>query len=382
MSIDSPSGFWAQGVSSGLKNNALDLALIRNLGPNFDFAGVVTANQVKAAPVLWTQQIINSGKAKAVILNSGGANACTGSAGFLVVHQTVEYLAKLFELAPIDIAVCSTGIIGEQLNIDLIKSGIDQLAERKGESSGVNAAEAIITTDTMPKSSSLENFGFRLSGIAKGAGMISPAMATMLCVLTTDAQVSHLDIQQLLSTVVQETFNRISADGSMSTNDTVLLMSSGASNVSPIKEEFVAALREVCNDLAMQILRDAEGATLIARITVKGAKSIDDALRVARKIADDSLVKTALFGRDPNWGRVAAAAGSAGVEFDQNRLDIFFNQNPVCLNGTAYGDRTSIELEGDFVDIAVDLKLGDYSADVHTTDLSIKYVEENSAYSS
>lgn len=381
MSVSGPKGFRAFGVHCGLKQSDLDLALVHNIGPRYDAAAVFTTNDVKAAPVLWSEQIIKTGKCKAVLINSGGANACTGAKGFAVTHRSAEHLATRLGIDPLDVAVCSTGIIGEQLNGTKIESGINQLTNAK-ESDGLLAAKAIMTTDSKPKQELVEASGYSIGGMAKGAGMLAPGLATMLVILTTDADLSELPIEKILADCVEQSFNRITSDGSMSTNDTVILMANGSSGAKPEIRDFTTNLLEVCDSLAKQIIRDAEGATVFVEVIVEGARAEDQALKVARKIADDLLVKTALFGRDPNWGRIAAAAGSAGAKIDPNRLDIWLNGELVCLAGEANGDRDRVKLDGDEVEIKVQLNLGSYSSRVLTTDLSTAYVLENSDYSS
>lgn len=381
MSVSGPKGFRAFGVHCGLKQSDLDLALVHNIGPRYDAAAVFTTNDVKAAPVLWSEQIIKTGKCKAVLINSGGANACTGAKGFAVTHRSAEHLATRLGIDPLDVAVCSTGIIGEQLNGTKIESGINQLTNAK-ESDGLLAAKAIMTTDSKPKQELVEASGYSIGGMAKGAGMLAPGLATMLVILTTDADLSELPIEKILADCVEQSFNRITSDGSMSTNDTVILMANGSSGAKPEIRDFTTNLLEVCDSLAKQIIRDAEGATVFVEVIVEGATAEDQALKVARKIADDLLVKTALFGRDPNWGRIAAAAGSAGAKIDPNRLDIWLNGELVCLAGEANGDRDRVKLDGDEVEIKVQLNLGSYSSRVLTTDLSTAYVLENSDYSS
>ena len=381
MSVSGPKGFHAFGVHCGLKQSDLDLALVHNIGPRYDAAAVFTTNDVKAAPVLWSEQIIKTGKCKAVLINSGGANACTGAKGFAVTHRSAEHLATRLGIDPLDVAVCSTGIIGEQLNGTKIESGINQLTNAK-ESDGLLAAKAIMTTDSKPKQELVEASGYSIGGMAKGAGMLAPGLATMLVILTTDADLSELPIEKILADCVEQSFNRITSDGSMSTNDTVILMANGSSGAKPEIRDFTTNLLEVCDSLAKQIIRDAEGATVFVEVIVEGATAEDQALKVARKIADDLLVKTALFGRDPNWGRIAAAAGSAGAKIDPNRLDIWLNGELVCLAGEANGDRDRVKLDGDEVEIKVQLNLGSYSSRVLTTDLSTAYVLENSDYSS
>ncbi|MGA1329010.1 MAG: bifunctional glutamate N-acetyltransferase/amino-acid acetyltransferase ArgJ [Candidatus Nanopelagicales bacterium] len=379
--MSGPKGFRAFGVHCGLKQSDLDLALVHNIGPRYDAAAVFTTNDVKAAPVLWSEQIIKTGKCKAVLINSGGANACTGAKGFAVTHRSAEHLATRLGIDPLDVAVCSTGIIGEQLNGTKIESGINQLTNAK-ESDGLLAAKAIMTTDSKPKQELVEASGYSIGGMAKGAGMLAPGLATMLVILTTDADLSELPIEKILADCVEQSFNRITSDGSMSTNDTVILMANGSSGAKPEIRDFTTNLLEVCDSLAKQIIRDAEGATVFVEVIVEGATAEDQALKVARKIADDLLVKTALFGRDPNWGRIAAAAGSAGAKIDPNRLDIWLNGELVCLAGEANGDRDRVKLDGDEVEIKVQLNLGSYSSRVLTTDLSTAYVLENSDYSS
>lgn len=379
MTIDKPKGFFAVGVNSGLKLNKLDLAVVRNLGPHFNLAGVFTTNEVLAAPVLWSKEILKTGKAKAVVLNSGGANACTGSIGFQVTHETAEYAATVFGLAAIDVAICSTGIIGEQLNLDLIKAGIDQA--NKLPSSGELAAQAIMTTDSVPKTCFVQLENFSIAGMAKGAGMLAPSLATMLSLITTDADLTLIDHQKILEQVVESTFNRVSSDGCMSTNDTVFLLSSGAASHQPTEKEFHDALFAVCQDLSQQIIFDAEGATVFANIEVINAKSEAQALAIARHVSADMLVKTALFGKDPNWGRVAASVGAVKAGIDASKLDIYFNEVPLCLSGTANGDRHRVKLQDKFINIKIDLNLGNFSAGMLTTDLSTKYVIENSEYS-
>ena len=381
MSVSGPKGFRAFGVHCGLKQSDLDLALVHNIGPRYDAAAVFTTNDVKAAPVLWSEQIIKTGKCKAVLINSGGANACTGAKGFAVTHRSAEHLATRLGIDPLDVAVCSTGIIGEQLNGTKIESGINQLTNAK-ESDGLLAAKAIMTTDSKPKQELVEASGYSIGGMAKGAGMLAPGLATMLVILTTDADLSELPIEKILADCVEQSFNRITSDGSMSTNDTVILMANGSSGAKPEIRDFTTNLLEVCDSLAKQIIRDAEGATVFVEVIVEGATAEDQALKVARKIADDLLVKTALFGRDPNWGRIAAAAGSAGAKIDPNRLDIWLNGELVCLAGEANGDRDRVKLDGDEVEIKVQLNLGSFSSRVLTTDLSTAYVLENSDYSS
>jgi glutamate N-acetyltransferase/amino-acid N-acetyltransferase len=381
VSVSAPAGFRAMGVSCGIKPGKLDLALVHNLGPNFDFAAVFTTNEVKAAPVLWSEQIAKTDKARAILLNSGGANACTGPAGFSVTHNSAEYLAEKLGLAPIDVAVCSTGIIGEQLDLIKIKTGIDALTSSFDNDGGL-AAQAILTTDSKRKEVLVNGNGYSIGGMAKGAGMLAPSLATMLVVITTDADLSKVNLSVLLRVVANKTFNRISSDGCTSTNDSIMLMANGSSKVSPTSDEFEKLLTEVCSSLANQLILDAEGATVFVELIVDKAKSENQAELVAKKVASDSLVKTALFGRDPNWGRVAAAAGSAGAGIDPNSLDVYFNEIPLCLNGAANGDRHRVKLNSETIRIRVSLNQGSAEVKFLTTDLSTKYVLENSEYSS
>ncbi|MBM3691049.1 MAG: bifunctional glutamate N-acetyltransferase/amino-acid acetyltransferase ArgJ [Actinobacteria bacterium] len=381
MSVDGPKGFLAYGVTSGLKGKSLDLALVLNSGPLFNFAAVFTTNEVKAAPVLWSTEIAKTGKCKAILLNSGGANACTGSEGFSVTHKSAEYVAEKFQLAPIDVAICSTGIIGEVLDFSKIKNGIDELSQIN-DSDGQAAALAIMTTDSKPKQTYLNQGNYAIGGMAKGAGMLAPSLATMLVVITSDADVSDIDLQRCLKLCVERTFNRISADGCTSTNDSVLLLCNGASRYKPSESDFLEALMKVCDNLAIELIQDAEGATTFVEIIVENARTEEQAIAIARKVAGDSLVKTAFFGRDPNWGRVAAAVGSAKAGINPELLDIYFNGIPVCLSGAANGNRRRVKLDGRSINVVIKLNLGNECATVRTTDLSTEYVLENSEYSS
>lgn len=381
MSVDGPKGFLAYGVASGLKGKSLDLALVLNSGPLFNFAAVFTTNEVKAAPVLWSTEIAKTGKCKAILLNSGGANACTGPEGFSVTHKSAEYVAEKFQLAPIDVAICSTGIIGEVLDFSKIKNGIDELSQIN-DSDGQAAALAIMTTDSKPKQTYLNQGNYAIGGMAKGAGMLAPSLATMLVVITSDADVSDIDTQRCLKLCVERTFNRISADGCTSTNDSVLLLCNGASRYKPSESDFLEELMKVCDNLAIELIQDAEGATTFVEITVENARTEEQAIAIARKVAGDSLVKTAFFGRDPNWGRVAAAVGSAKAGINPELLDIYFNGIPVCLSGAANGNRRRVKLDGRSINVVIKLNLGNECATVRTTDLSTEYVLENSEYSS
>ncbi|GAB3449975.1 bifunctional glutamate N-acetyltransferase/amino-acid acetyltransferase ArgJ [Actinophytocola sediminis] len=384
MSVVTPKGFRAAGVVAGIKQSgAPDLTLVVNDGPLDLAAGVFTRNKVKAAPVLWSQQVIATGQAKTVVLNSGGANACTGPEGFQDTHATAEHTATLLGIGAIDVAICSTGLIGERLPMDRVRAGIAAAAEKLADTAeaGTAAATAVMTTDTVPKQAVAGGPGWTIGGFAKGAGMCAPNMATMLAVLTTDAVLDGADLDPALRTAVEATFNRLDVDGGTSTNDTVLLLCSGASGVRPSDEEFAAALHAVCADLVGQLQADAEGVTKHVAITVRGAETDADAVAAARAIATDNLCKTAFFGADPNWGRIAMAVGNAPVEFDQADLDITINGVLVCQAGAGATDRTQADLSGRDIAVEVHLHAGDGAATVLTTDLSHGYVEENSAYS-
>ncbi len=388
--VTAPLGFRAAGITAGLKpSGKSDLALVFNEGPDLGAAAVFTRNQVKAAPVLWTQEIVKTGRVRAVILNSGGANACTGPGGFQDTHATAEAVADTLsnwgtETGAIEVAVCSTGIIGERLPMDKVLAGVTEIVHEMGGGleGGTDAAWAIMTTDTVPKQVALHHPGrWNVGGMAKGAGMMAPSLATMLVVLTTDAKVSPEMLDVALRRATALTFDRLDIDGSMSTNDTVLLLSSGASQIEVTQAELDAAVYAVCDDLAAQLQNDAEGVTKRASITVTGARTDDDALVIARSVARDSLVKTALFGSDPNWGRVLAAIGVTPVQIDPDRITVSFNGVPVCENGTGIpGARDGVDLSGDRIEVVADVGLGEGEATVRTTDLSHAYVEENSAY--
>jgi glutamate N-acetyltransferase / amino-acid N-acetyltransferase len=389
--VTAPAGFRATGIAAGIKASGKpDLALVFNEGPDYAAAAVFTRNKVKAAPVLWTQQVMTTRRLRAVILNSGGANACTGPAGFQDTHQTAEALAAALsdwgsETGAIEVAVCSTGLIGDRLPMDKVLAGVKDIVHEMagGLTGGVEAAQAIMTTDTVPKQVSLHHeANWTVGGMAKGAGMLAPSLATMLCVITTDAVADADALDHALRNATARTFDRLDIDGSCSTNDTVLLLASGASEVAPSQDELDAALLAVCNDLCAQLQADAEGVTKRIAITVTGAASEDDAVTAARVIARDSLVKTALFGSDANWGRVLAAVGMAPVELDPDRISVAFNGSPVCIDGTGAPGARDVDLSGDEIAVVVDLGVGSGEATIRTTDLSHAYVEENSAYSS
>ncbi len=389
--VTAPAGFRAAGIAAGIKASGnLDLALVFNEGPDYHAAGVFTRNQVKAAPVLWTQQVMTTGRLRAVILNSGGANACTGHQGFQDTHATAEAVAEALsdwgtETGAIEVAVCSTGLIGDRLPMDKVLSGVRDVVHdlAGGLSGGEEAARAIMTTDTVPKQVALHHGGnWTVGGMAKGAGMLAPSLATMLCAITTDAVADARALDAALRRAVALTFDRLDVDGSCSTNDTILLMSSGASEITPSQADLDDALLQVCDDLVAQLQADAEGVTKRVTITVTGAATENDALTVARVIARDSLVKTAMFGSDPNWGRVVAAVGMAPVRLDPDRITVSFNDFPVCVDGVGAPGARTVDLSGPYIHMTVDIGVGSEQASIRTTDLSHGYVEENSAYSS
>ncbi len=384
--VTAPKGFKAAGVAAGIKESgALDLALVVNEGPGQAAAGVFTTNQVKAAPVLWSQQVLKERRLNAVVLNSGGANACTGPEGFQDTHATAEKVAEVLDVGAIEVAVCSTGLIGERLPMDHVTAGVELAVKELGTSdaAGLNAATAVMTTDTHPKQSwAAHPDGWSVGGFVKGAGMLSPNMATMLSVITTDAVVDGDVLDAALRATTAKTYDRLDVDGGTSTNDTVLVLASGASGVTPSAEDFRALLTAVAADLVKQLQGDAEGVTKEIAITVNGALSEAEAVVVAKTVAEDNLVKTALFGSDPNWGRVAMAVGRSQATVDQHKLGITINGVTLFTAGHKAADRSEADLSGRDVAIVIDLNVGDGTATVLTTDLSHAYVEENSAYSS
>ncbi|MER7890188.1 bifunctional glutamate N-acetyltransferase/amino-acid acetyltransferase ArgJ [Micromonospora sp. NPDC094482] len=390
MTVTAPRGFRAAGVAAGLKpSGAADVAVVLNDGPDAGVAAVFTANRVKAAPVLWTQQVVHGGVVRAVVLNSGGANACTGPAGFQDTHATAEHAAATLTAASPrlilgagEVAVCSTGLIGERLPMPALLSGVRTAVRGLARDGGLSAAEAIMTTDTRSKTTVVAGSGWSVGGMAKGAGMLAPAMATMLCVLTTDAVAGPEELDAALREACRVTFDRIDSDGCMSTNDTVLLLSSGASGITPDRAELTAAVTAAAHDLAQQLIADAEGATKQIAIDVVDAASEDDAVEVGRAVARNNLVKTALFGNDPNWGRILAAVGTTAAAFEPDAVDVAVNGVWVCRAGAAAEDRSKVDLTGRDVTIRIDLHAGAAAATVWTNDLSHAYVHENSAYSS
>jgi glutamate N-acetyltransferase / amino-acid N-acetyltransferase len=382
MSVTAPLGFRAAGVAAGLKaSGGRDVAVVINDGPSRAAAGVFTANRVKAAPVLWTQQVIRGGRVRAVLLNSGGANACTGPLGFTDTHSSAERLAERLADSAGEIAVCSTGLIGERLPMDLLLAGADAAVAGASRSGGLAAADAIRTTDTVAKIAFQRPDGYTIGGMAKGAGMLAPALATMLCVLTTDADLDAGTLDAALRAATRVTFDRLDTDGCISTNDTVLLLASGAAGVRPSASEFTGVLTEVCTDLARQLQADAEGAGKLIAIDVVGAASEADAVTVGRGVARSALLKCAIAGEDPNWGRVLSAVGTTDAMFEPDRLSVAVNGVWVCRNGYAADDRAKVDLRPREVTITVDLSAGPCTATIRTTDLTTAYVHENSAYS-
>ncbi|MGW2089063.1 bifunctional glutamate N-acetyltransferase/amino-acid acetyltransferase ArgJ [Streptomyces sp. NPDC001880] len=384
MSVTAARGFTAAGIAAGIKDSGSpDLALVVNEGPRRAAAGVFTSNRVQAAPVTWTKQNIANGELTAVVLNSGGANACTGTEGAADTRATAERVSAVLDgHLPSDVAVCSTGLIGIRLPMDRMLDGIEQAAAVLSADGGEDAAVAIKTTDSVHKTAVVEGEGWTVGGMAKGAGMLAPGLATMLVVLTTDADVPAPVLDEALREAVAVTFDRIDSDGCMSTNDTVLLLASGASGATPSPAVFAAAVRAVCADLARRLIADAEGATKDIRIDVIGAVSEEDAVTVGRSIARNNLFKCAIYGEDPNWGRVLSAIGTTDADFDPNRLNVAVNGVWVCKDGAAGEDREGVDLSGRDVVVTADLAAGPETATIWTNDLTALYVHENSAYSS
>ncbi|GAA4241129.1 bifunctional glutamate N-acetyltransferase/amino-acid acetyltransferase ArgJ [Actinomadura meridiana] len=384
MSVTAPRGFRAAGVVAGLKPSGnRDLALVVNDGPSRAAAGVFTRNRVKAAPVVWSEQVLKGGRVHAVVLNAGGANACTGAPGFRDTHATAEKVADVLTDSAGEVAVCSTGLIGERLPMDLLLPGVDRAAEELSRGDGgLAAADAIRTTDTVAKISFRQGAGgYMIGAMAKGAGMLAPSLATMLSVITTDADLPADALDRALRAATGVTLDRLDSDGCMSTNDTVLLMASGASGIVPAEDEFTALLTEVCGDLTRQLLVDAEGASKAIAIEVVGAASEADAVTVGRSIARNNLLKCAIHGEDPNWGRVLSAVGTTDAVFEPDELNVAINGVWVCRDGSFGDDRDKVDLRPRDVTITVDLSAGPHSATVWTTDLTADYVHENSAYS-
>ncbi|QWC85192.1 bifunctional glutamate N-acetyltransferase/amino-acid acetyltransferase ArgJ [Nocardioidaceae bacterium] len=383
MSITHPAGFRAAGIPIGLKSTgAKDLALVVNDGPRHDSASVFTANRCKANPILWSQEVVKDGTVRAVILNSGGANCYTGAEGFQTTHAVAEKVADGLGIGAIDVIVCSTGLIGLTNDRQQLLDGTAAILGELTEDGGDDAAHAIMTTDSVSKQVVVEGAGWSIGGMAKGAGMLAPQLATMLVVLTTDAVVSAEDCETALRAATRISFDRLDSDGCMSTNDTVTLMASGASGITPGVEDFTEALQRACTDLAMQLLADAEGADHEIAITVQNAASEDEAVTAARSVARSNLFKAAVFGEDPNWGRVLASLGTTDVEFDPADLDVAMNGVWVCRSSEPHEPPEKVTFDGREVSVLIDLKAGDARATVWTNDLTHAYVHENSAYSS
>ena len=389
MSVTAAAGFSAAGVVCGLKSTGKkDFAMVRNLGPLKSVAAVFTSNRCKANPILWSQQVMADPIVEAIVLNSGGANCYTGARGFQTTHATAEAVAERLDVSAGDVLVCSTGLIGEQLDLDKLKTGVwdaglEVLSENgTSEQAGIDAAHAIMTTDSVPKMSVSTGAGYTIGGMAKGAGMLAPGLATMLVVITTDAVLTSEQLDTALRASTRVTFDRLDSDGCMSTNDQVTLMASGASGVEPELAEFTARLTELCRDLAIQLQKDAEGASHNIHITVSGAASEDDAVDVARTVSRSNLFKAAIFGNDPNWGRVLAAVGTSQAEFDPYNIDVSFNGVAVCTAGEPDQSRDLVDLTPREVDIRIELHSGTAVATIWTNDLTHDYVHENSAYAS
>ncbi|MFB7230418.1 bifunctional glutamate N-acetyltransferase/amino-acid acetyltransferase ArgJ [Streptomyces fimicarius] len=384
MSVTAAQGFSAAGIAAGIKESGNpDLALVVNNGPRRAAAGVFTSNRVKAAPVLWSEQVLKGGEVTAVVLNSGGANACTGPQGFQDTHATAEKVAEVLEgHSAGEVAVASTGLIGLLLPMDKLLPGIEQAAAALSEHGGEKAAIAIKTTDTVHKTAVAGGEGWTVGGMAKGAGMLAPGLATMLVVLTTDADVPAPELDAALREATRTTFDRVDSDGCMSTNDTVLLLASGASGITPDQDVFAEAVRTVCDDLARQLIGDAEGASKDIRIEVINAATEDDAVEVGRSIARNNLLKCAIHGEDPNWGRVLSAIGTTKAAFEPDQLNVAINDVWVCKNGGVGEDRDLVDMRYREVRITADLAAGAESAVIWANDLTADYVHENSAYSS
>ena len=376
-----PKGFRGAAIAAGLKSSgALDLTLIVNDGPRFDAAAVYTTNKVVAAPVIWSREVTKGGLVRAAVLNSGGANACTGPQGFADTHQTAEKVGELLSISSGEVVVCSTGLIGEPLPMPKIISGLESIATALKLESLDDVSRAIMTTDSVPKVAASSINGVDFAGVAKGAGMLAPALATMLSVVMTDAVLPG-DAQEIFARVADRTFNRIDSDGCTSTNDTVLLMGSGASGVALVESDLEAALMEICGSLASQLIADAEGSTKTVAITIKGAATEKEAVEVARACARNNLLKCAIFGADPNWGRVLAAVGTADAQMDALNIDVFLNGIHVAKQSAPFEDKNLVSFSERLVELVVNLNVGSATATVMTNDLSHDYVHENSAYS-
>ena len=384
MSVSFARGFRAAGVASGLKASGnRDVALVQNLGPDKTGAAVFTTNRCRANPILWSEQVIRDGVVEAVLLNSGGANCYTGAKGFQTTHSSAELVAELLEVSAGDVVVCSTGLIGEQLDNEKLFAGVRNAHAELSDTGGENAALAIMTTDTVPKLAQREaESGYRIGGMAKGAGMLAPGLATMLVVITTDAKLSSEALDQALRQATRVSFDRLDSDGCMSTNDQVTLLSSGASGIAPDLKEFRALLTSLCEELALKLLDDAEGASHSIFIRTEGAQSEEDAVEVSRSVARNNLFKAAIYGNDPNWGRILAAVGVTKAAFDPYNIDVSMNGILISSKGEPAHDRSLVDLSPKRVDVLINLNAGNHAATVVTNDLTHEYVTENSAYSS
>ncbi|PPH50528.1 bifunctional glutamate N-acetyltransferase/amino-acid acetyltransferase ArgJ [Rathayibacter sp. AY1E2] len=386
MSVTAAAGFRAAGVVAGLKSTgARDVALVQNLGPLQSAAAVFTSNRCKANPVLWSEQVMRDGVVSAIVLNSGGANCYTGAQGFQVTHRTAELVGESLEVSAGDVLVCSTGLIGDQLDLARLTTGVAGASAELagGPEAGEAAARAIMTTDTVPKQAVVRSEqGWSIGGMAKGAGMLAPGLATMLVVITTDAALESAALDTALRAATRVTFDRLDSDGCMSTNDTVALLASGASGVEADADEFTEALTAVCRDLTLQLQADAEGADHDVAIRVLNAATEDEAVVVARAVSRSNLFKAAIFGKDPNWGRVLAAVGTTDAQFDPYGIDVAMNGVQVCLAGEPHESRDLVDLAPRQVAVDIDLHAGDATATIWTNDLTHDYVHENSAYSS
>jgi len=376
-----PSGFSGAGVSAGLKSNdAKDLTVIVNEGPQYFGTAVFTTNKIVAAPVTWSMEVVRDNEVKAVILNSGGANACTGPDGFIDTHKTAEHVAELLSISASDVVVCSTGLIGVRLLMDKLLNGASSAIANLSNASLIDCATGIMTTDSKPKISTSEISGTIFTGIAKGAGMLAPSLATMLSVIMTDAIVDEYSAKLIFEKIVDQTFNRIDSDGCTSTNDTVLFLASGASGVSLPDAQLESALQKICSELSFQLIADAEGHSKIVSITTINALSESDAVAVGRACARNNLLKCALHGEDPNWGRILAAIGTTSATFDPYRIDVNLNGVQVCTDSSPGADRDLVDMSGEIIEIVIDLNMGSESATIMTNDLTAMYVHENSAY--
>lgn len=384
MSVTHARGFTAAGVACGLKiSGNKDLALVQNLGPIQNVAAVFTSNRCKANPILWSEQVVSGGLASAIVLNSGGANCYTGPQGFQTTHATAELVAELLDISAGEVVVCSTGLIGEQLNRDKLFSGIRGAAASLSASGGEASALAIMTTDKVPKGATRDSeLGYRVGAMAKGAGMLAPGLATMLVVITTDAVLESEELDAALRAATRVSFDRLDSDGCMSTNDQVTLMASGASGIAPDQAEFTALLTSLCKELALKLLDDAEGASHSIHITTKGAATEDEAVEVSRSVARNNLFKAAIFGNDPNWGRILAAVGVTSAQFDPYNIDVSMNGVLISSRGEPASDRSLVDLSARKVEVLIELNSGSAAATVITNDLTHEYVTENSEYSS